>query len=812
MNSTIKTKAKDFWNRARGVPIRRDLAEHRRTLDAIARLGFERRSDAELRRAAVGLIDRARQGAAADALLVETFAVVREAAARRIGLRPYDGQMMAGIALHRGRVVEMATGEGKTLAAVLPAALSALGGGGVHVLTFNDYLARRDAAWMGPIYEFLGLTVGVVQDGMPDADRKRAYASDVTYATAKEAGFDFLRDGLRYDPAALVQRPFRFAIVDEADSLLIDEARVPLVIAGRLEAEAAAPAGLADVVRGLATGADFETDEGGRNLVLTDRGLRTIEGRLGGVDLHAADRLELLTGVNQALHAEYLLRRDVDYIVREDRVEVVDEFTGRVVEDRHWPDGLQSAVEAKERLRPGTGGAILGSITLQDFLGLYPRVAGMTATALSAADELEEFYGLETVVIPPHRPCLRRDLPDAVFSHREAKLQALTDEVARSHAAGRPVLVGTASVRESEELAAALDRAGIAGAVLNAKNDEREAEIIAQAGRPGAVTISTNMAGRGTDIKLGGADGAERDMVVALGGLLVIGTNRHESLRIDRQLRGRAGRQGDPGESRFFVSLEDPLVEKYGVRGLLPKDLRDIRSDGPLANPAFAAELARGQRIIEGRSFEVRRSLRSYAVLVEAQRRIFQERREEILSGGGLPAPLAAEVERTCAKLRSKLSPAAWSDLSRRLALREADRAWMGHLAVLADVREGIHLAGVGGRSPLAEFQRIAHEEFSRLEGRIEDGVRTAFRSLPDDPARIDAGRMGLRGPASTWTYVVSDRTFGLWVSLLQGSNIGATAVAAGALGPLYLLMGVVLRLAGVKRSRPRSGTSGRRA
>jgi preprotein translocase subunit SecA len=805
MISANANRFRDFWNRTRGVPIQYDLAEYGKLFKAIDRLDLGRSSDGELQKIAARLKERARQGEVSDDLLVETFALVREASRRRIGLRPYDEQVLAGIALHKGRVVEMNTGEGKTLAAVLPAALNALSGRGVHILTFNDYLARRDAAWMGPIYEFLGLSVGCVQDGISAAERRRAYASDVTYATAKEAGFDYLRDHLYYAPADLVQRPFQFAIVDEADSILIDEARVPLVIAGRMEAETAAAAGLAEVVKGLRPGLDFETDEGERNLVLTDGGLDKIESRLGGLDLHAPGAIDLLTGVHQALHAEYLLQRDVDYIVRGGKAEIVDEFTGRVVEDRHWPDGLQAAVEAKERLRPGAGGAILGSITLQHFIRLYPKVGGMTATAQSAADEFHEFYGLETVVVPPHLPCIRRDLPDAVFTHKAAKSEALIEEIGRQHAAGRPVLVGTASVRESDELADALRGKAVDCRVLNAKNDELEAEIIAQAGRPGAVTISTNMAGRGTDIKLGGDKEQGRDKVVGLGGLYVIGTNRHESLRIDRQLRGRAGRQGDPGSSRFFVSLEDPLVEKYGVRNLLPKSLRSLRLDAPLENPLVAREIARGQRIIEGQNFEIRKTLRKYAYLLEKQRQIIHGRREEILAGDGLPDPLGRKVRRICSRLRSQMTPQAWADLERRIVLREIDLAWKEHLAVLADVREGIHLASVGGRSPVAEFQRIANEEFVKLEPKIEAGILRAFRSLPADPGRIDPDRMGLRGPASTWTYLINDDQFGLWVSLLQGGNIGATAVAAAVYGPLYILMGIARRLRWKKdRARPK--------
>ncbi len=799
-----KTRIKDFWNRTRGIPIQYDLAGYRKTLAAIGRLDFGRSADGELQERAARLRERACRGEAADVLLVEAFGLVREAAWRRIGLKPFDEQVMAGIALHQGRVVEMNTGEGKTLAAVFPGALNALTGRGVHILTFNDYLARRDAAWMGPIYEFLGLSVGCVQEGMPQTDRKRAYASDITYATAKEAGFDYLRDHLCYARADLVQRPFHCAVVDEADSILIDEARVPLVIAGRLEAETAVPVGLAEVVKGLRSGLDFETDEGERNLVLTDQGLGRIEGRLGGLDLHAPGAIDILTGVHQALHAEYLLRRDVDYIVRDGKAEIVDEFTGRVVEDRHWPDGLQAAVEAKERLGPGAGGSILGSITLQHFIRLYPKVGGMTATAQSAAGEIHEFYGLRTVVIPPHRPCIRKDLPDAVFTHKAAKAEALIEEIGCLHAVGRPVLVGTASIKESEELAAALQGKDIDCRVLNAKNDELEAEIIAQAGRPGAVTISTNMAGRGTDIKLGGDKEQERDKVVGRGGLYVIGTNRHENLRIDRQLRGRAGRQGDPGSSRFFVSLEDPLVEKYGLRNLLPKSLRSLRRNGPLENPLVAREIARGQRIIEGQNFEIRKTLWKYAYLIEKQRQIIQGWREEILGGDGLPDPLEAKVRRIGAGHRSRMTPDAWAEIERRIALREIDRAWMEHLAVLAYVREGIHLESVGGRSPIAEFQRIANEEFVKLEPKIETGILRSFRSLPADPDRLDLDRMGLRGPSSTWTYLISDQQFGLWVSLLQGGNIGATAVAAGLYGPLYILMGIAQRLRW-KKNRARS-------
>ena len=488
---------------------------------------------------------------------------MRETARRVLGLRLHDVQILGGLALHRGAVAEMATGEGKTLAAVAPAFLTALSGRGSHVLTVNDYLARRDAAWMGAVYERLGVTVGVVQEGMAAEARREAYARDVTYVTAKEAGFDLLRDGLCLRLADQVHRwslaegdqgaPLHAAIVDEADSILIDEARIPLVIAG---AGASEDGGLlprlAAIMRRLERGADFEIDEHAHNVFLTDRGALAVEASLGRGSLVAPENLNLAAATRNALHAEALLRRDVDYIVRGDTVELVDEMTGRVAENRQWPDGLQAAVEAKEGLSLGTDGRILGSITIQHFLRLYPRLAGMTATARSSAAELREIYGLEVMSIPPHRACQRIDDPDLIYARHEARDAALLAEIRAANESGRPVLVGTASVADSERLAAELRRNGIAHQVLNAKNDEREAAIVADAGALGAVTISTNMAGRGTDIKLGGRDEVDRERVLATGGLYVIGTHRHESVRIDNQLRGRAGRQGDPGRSRFL--------------------------------------------------------------------------------------------------------------------------------------------------------------------------------------------------------------------------------------------------------------------
>ena len=557
---------KYYVQRLQGSTVRLDLERYQSPLAAIAALESEcqRLSDEDLLGRSRALRARARAGEPRLSLRAPFFALVREASRRALGQRPFDEQIVAALALDDGDVVEMLTGEGKTLTAVMPAAFNALADRGAHVLTFNDYLAGRDAEWMGPIYRLLGLSVGCVQQGMAPADRRAAYHADVTYVTAKEAGFDHLRDLLAMEAADQVHRPFHFALVDEADSLMIDEARVPLVIAGSVARDTSLAPRLAALVASLVSGVHFDADEYGRDIELTEKGIEHVEGSLGCGGLHSAENIELLTALNCALHARVLLRRDVDYIVRSGRIEIVDEFTGRVVADRHWPDGLQAALEAKEGLARRPDGRILGSMTLQRFLRGYPRLCGMTGTATSCAAELAQLYGLDVVVIPPHVPMVRIDRDDLVFTGREAKERAIVDEIQRAHATGRPVLVGTSTVTESENLAARLRTVGVSCEVLNAKNDAEEAAIVARAGQFGAVTISTNMAGRGTDIRLGG------DRVVALSGLYVIGTNRHESRRVDLQLRGRAGRQGDPGESRFFVSLDDELLVRYGIRDLIP--------------------------------------------------------------------------------------------------------------------------------------------------------------------------------------------------------------------------------------------------
>ena len=783
--------------RLRGSTVVHDLAELQEPLAAVGRLEAEIQALGDGARAerAQALRAEARSGSPLDAIQAPAYALVREVARRTLGLRPFDEQVLAALALHRGAVVEMQTGEGKTLAAVMPAFLNALGGRGVHVLTFNDYLARRDAEWMGPIYRALGLSVGWVAGGLTPAERRRAYAADVTYVTAKEAGFDHLRDLLARDPTDLVHRPFHFALIDEADSLLVDEARVPLVIAGALERAASASVQMAEVTASLVSGVHFSVDEYGRNVELTEAGYEHVERAMGGGSLVAEENYGLLTELHCALHARVLLRRDVDYLVRDGRIEIVDEFTGRVVEDRHWPDGLQAALEAKEGLARRGDGRILGSMTLQHFLRAYPRRCGMTGTARDAAEELDEFYGLPVAVVPTHRPMIRVDADDVVFTHREAKEAAVVEEVRRVHATGRPVLVGTLTIAESERLAARLREWGVECRVLNARNDEMEAHIVAGAGALGAVTISTNMAGRGTDIRLGGEDESERAAVVALGGLYVIGTNRHESRRIDLQLRGRAGRQGDPGTSRLFVSLEDDLLVRYGVDALIPAGRRPPDQEAPIESATVRREIARAQRIIEGQNLEIRRTLWRYASVVEESRQRVHARRQALLLGLEAPDIWADE-----GAPHEALVSAAGAEAVRRaevlVTLAHIDRAWSDFLSFVADVREGIHLVGLGGQDPLSRFKVQAAEAFEAMQDDVADSVRASLAQIQPGAAGLDLSHLALKGPASTWTYLVNDDPFRNQLgAMLMGP--GKTTFAVGAAmfaGPLLILLGLVDR------------------
>ncbi|MBN2408523.1 MAG: accessory Sec system translocase SecA2 [Candidatus Aminicenantes bacterium] len=809
-NKRIHMKLDRLFGRLRDHPVETDLQPYRKILGKFRAHFFQNISSEELRARSARLISKARSGVPRDELLAEAFALVDEASRRAIDLAPYDCQVLAGLVMAEGKIAELPTGEGKTLAAVFPVYLHALSGRGVHVLTFNDYLARRDASWMGPVYELLGITVGCIQEGMPAPAKRAAYLCDVTYATAKEAGFDFLRDQVSTEREETVHRPFHLALVDEADSILIDEARIPLVISGVEEREGWDPHRLAAAVKALIPGRDYETDDEHRNVFLLDPGQERIEALLRSGGLYNKENQALLEAVYCALHAEALLRRDVDYIVRRDKIEIVDEFTGRVVDNRHWPDGLQAAVEAKEGLVRRSRGRILGSITLQHFFRLYPKLCGMTATARPSAEELKEFYGLRVAVIPPNRPRVRTDHPDRVFTHREAKRAALVEEIRQVRAAGRPILVGTASVKESEELAADLRKAGVPCHVLNAKNDELEAGIIAQAGRPGAVTISTNMAGRGTDIKLGGADEEEREKALALGGLYVIGTNRHESRRIDDQLRGRAGRQGDPGASRFFISLEDDLFERYGLTRMFYEHHRLECRQEALDSKKIQREIDHAQRIVEGQNFDIRKSLSKYSSFVEVQRKMVQNWRESVFSAEGGVQVIAQKNPRLTKRGLARFGRAALEAFERRALLFHIDRLWSDHLAWITDTRESIHLVSLGGKTPLQEFQKAVTAAFLEIRPRVEEAVAADFKNLLKKEGDVNLEVEGRKGPASTWTYLVNEDQFGFGIEMLQGKNIGFAAAAALYVGPLYVITLIMNKLFKRKKGGGTSRSPGR--
>lgn len=759
-------------NAIKKTPIQEDLAEYREYLPQIDHYFniYHRAADQELKSAARQLRATARQHDDLKHLLPDAYGLVKVVCFRQLGLMAYDEQLIAAVALHFGNMVEMQTGEGKTLTALFPAFLNALLGKGVHMLTFNDYLAGRDAEWSRPVFDFLGLNTGVVQQGMPLPEKRAAYLADITYATAKEAGFDYLRSFQAYAPAELIQRDFYFAIVDEADALMIDEARNPLVLAGAIDEAEVDVNAVAQLAATLSVGEDFELNDYARNIFLTETGIRKIEGLLAVDNLMADEHHQLLAAINLALHARMLLKRDVDYVVKDQQVLQVDEFTGRVVADRKWRNGLQTAVEAKEGLPLRSEGRILNSISLQHFLYRYPKLSGMTATARTAAEEFENFYKLQTIIIPPHQQDQRKDETDIVFTRREAKVEAILKEVQKVHHRGQPILIGTLNVQESEHLARTIREAGIHCEVLNAKEDAREAAIIARAGKLGQVTISTNMAGRGTDIVLGGGDPKERDKVLALGGLYILGTNRHESFRIDRQLRGRAGRQGDPGVSRFFISLEDELMVKYKLEEALPKKFRGLSGHEPIEDPKIFKFIDHIQRVIEGQTYDMRRTLVHYAELVEKQRLIIQGERQQILQ------------DETFLLERVGWQGEKWPEIPllekfRMLALGLYDRHWSDHLDQLQQLKEGIYLVRYGGQKPLREYQRQSDKWFVELCERIDTELPAKARQLIEDP-QLDIQSLGLHRPSSTWTYLINDNPFGnqLAIMLLDNSNLGFQA------------------------------------
>jgi preprotein translocase subunit SecA len=699
-------------------------------------------------------------------------ALGREAARRGLGEVPYDVQLLGTLAMLSGQVAEMATGEGKTLSGAIAAAGYALRGRSVQVMSVNDYLARRDAEWMGPVYDLLGVTVGWIGQASSPEERRRAYAAQVTYAPVSELGFDVLRDRLCTDTARLIAADPDVALIDEADSVLVDEAKVPLVLAGAVE-QGDADSEMAEIVRRLSRRLHYEIDEDARNVRLTDSGARVAERALGGIDLYTEEHLDTLTRLNVALHAHALLQRDVDYIVTDGRVRLVDESRGRVASLQRWPDGLHVAVEAKEGLSASDSGEILDSITIQSLVRRYPAVCGMTGTAVAVGEQLREFYELEIAVIPPNRPCVRADEPDRLYATARQKEDAVAEQVIAQHAEGRPVLIGTLDVAESERVARRLQRAGLACTVLNAKNDAEEAAIVAEAGAYGAITVSTQMAGRGTDIRLGGTDhGDDRDgnldpdrggdrgaQVAELGGLYVIGTGRHVTSRLDDQLRGRSGRQGDPGGSVFFISMQDELIVQYG-RQAVPGGV--LQGDGRIQDARADWLVGHAQRVAEGVHLEIHRNTWRYSKLIEDQRKIVLHQRDQVLRTDEALHALAERCPERFAELSADFDQDVLAEAARQIALYHLDRGWADYLAQMADIREGIHLRSLGrGLDPLGQFHAEAVRHFGPMLDDVAARTADTFSTVPISEQGADLPAIGLKRPTATWTYLVQEDPFG---------------------------------------------------
>ena len=709
-----------------------------------------------------------------DALLPEVFAVVREASRRVLGMRHYDVQLVGGMALHHGKIAEMKTGEGKTLVATLAVVLNALEGRGVHVVTVNDYLARRDAEWMGRLYHALGLSTGVIVAGLTDEERKAAYAADITYGTNNEFGFDYLRDNMKFYAEQLVQRGHRFAIVDEVDSILIDEARTPLIISGASDESTDAYREVDAIVRQLERDKDFTVDEKARTAMLTDEGTARVESLLNVDNLYDPVHITLQHHVLQSLKAHNVFKRDVDYIVRDDQVLIVDEFTGRLMVGRRFSDGLHQALEAKEGVTVAAENQTLASITFQNYFRMYDKLSGMTGTADTEAVEFAQIYNLEVSTIPPNRPMIRKDFPDVIYRTRREKFAAIVESIKELHKSGQPVLVGTISIETSELLSRMLLKERVPHSVLNAKHHAQEAEIVAQAGQAGKVTIATNMAGRGTDIVLG-------EGVRELGGLHILGTERHESRRIDNQLRGRSGRQGDPGSSRFYLSLEDDLMRLFGsdrLSGLMQR--LGMEEGEPIENKMVSRAIESAQKRVEGHHFEIRKTLLDYDNVMNQQRTVIYTLRRDLMkepdldpildeymndvldeiyapvSAPGADASAGAETRERLSEIMNigrVLSPEAelpsreeaatlvrsilenlkaeagpvYGDLLRYFLLEELDRGWKDHLRAMDYLRDGIGLRGYGQRDPKLEYKREGFEMFQELLNRIREG---AFRAL----------------------------------------------------------------------------------
>lgn len=681
------------------------------------------------------------------------LAALAVASERKLGMRPFTVQSQAVLRLLEGDVIQMATGEGKTLVGAMAATGFALTGKRVHLVTVNNYLAARDAEWMRPLVEFFGLTVDFVTEKMGPEERRGAYLSDIIYAPVNELGFDVLRDNQITSREQTVQARADVALVDEADSVLVDEALVPLVLAGNRPGEEST-GHITNVVSRLREEQDYVIAEDGRTVALTDEGAARVERELGLDSLYSEENIgSVLVKVNLALHAKALLIRDIHYIITDGKLQLIDASRGRVAELQRWPDGLQAAVEAKEGLEVSEGGRILDTITVQELMRRYPLVCGMTGTAVEATDQLRQFYDLHVSVIDRNKELQRLDEADRIYASVDEKSRAIVDEIVAINSTGQPVLVGTHDVAESEDLAEALRERGITVNVLNAKNDEDEARIVAEAGDVGRVTVSTQMAGRGTDIKLGGADESDRETVVEKGGLAVLGTSRHRSSRLDNQLRGRAGRQGDPGKSLFFVSLEDDVVKQGGEDESL-----SARPDanGLIDSKRVRDFIAHCQRVTEGQLLEIHAQTWKYNQLLADQRIIIDERRAKLLDTDQAWQELAERAPERAAEL-GEVPAEARERAAREIMLYHLDLAWADHLELMDDVRESIHLRAIARETPIDEYHRIAVREFKDLAQRAVDDALDTFKTVLIDAEGAHLEDHGLSRPSATWTYMVSD-------------------------------------------------------
>jgi preprotein translocase subunit SecA len=735
------------------------LEKNKTVVEQIMEMDFSDKSDIGLRGFAGWLRERFKEvgEARAGEYLVPCFALAREALRRATGLSAYETQVMAGIALYEGKLIEMYTGEGKTLSGVMPAVMYGLMGHRVHMITFNDYLVERDCEWMRGAFERLGLTVGCIVAETSMETRREMYMCDILYITLKECGFDYLRDFLATTKEELIQRRYQYAIIDEADSMLIDEARVPLVIAGDVPYTSNLPKQAAQLAKKLKESEHFILDKFNNNVSFTQKGILAIEKILGIANLYDEENMEIAECIQNALKAEHMLKENKDYIIKDQKILIVDEFTGRVVENRHYPDGLQSAVEIKEGIPNKASGMIMSQITIQYFIRMYKKLCGMTGTAVTSAQEFYETYGLQIVEIPPYKPNIRKDREDNVYSTKDAKMRAVITETINQHSSGRPILIGTTTVEESEWLAKELLRSGVFTQVLNARQDEDEAKIIQKAGVLGTVTVSTNMAGRGVDIKLGGEKAIQQEKIKQLGGLYVIGTNHYESRRIDNQLRGRAGRQGDPGETHFFVSIEDELMQKFGLEKLLPRYVLQYSGTQIVRDKRVTDEIEHIQRIAEGYYRDMRTQLSKYSQIIDDQRRAIHAKHYEILRGTIEPRLLAQRNPEKALRLQRAYGKEKIALIERQLILFFMNRYWAEYLEQINDLRQGIHLVVIGGKEPIDEFRREAINMFTSMHEEIDRAVVDAFDTAVIGDNGVDFQASNIKRPTTTWTYLIDE-------------------------------------------------------